>query len=74
MNEIIENAWLNRELLKDPKTQSTIREIIDVKKVREAENWDQHPRIEDVMDQPSFVHLRSYVWKLLRDQHGSEVH
>jgi NitT/TauT family transport system ATP-binding protein len=52
----------------------TIREIIDVKKVREAENWDQHPRIEDVMDQPSFVHLRSYVWKLLRDQHGSEVH
>jgi NitT/TauT family transport system ATP-binding protein len=52
----------------------TIREIIDVKKVREAENWDQHPRIEDVMDQPSFVHLRSHVWKLLRDQHGSEVH
>ena len=52
----------------------TIREIIDVKNIRVAENWDQHSRIEDVMDQPSFVHLRSYVWKLLRDQHGSGAH
>jgi NitT/TauT family transport system ATP-binding protein len=52
----------------------TIREIIDVKSIRQTENWDQHVRIEDVMDQPSFVHLRSHVWKLLRDQHGSELH
>ena len=52
----------------------TIREIIDVKSIRERENWDQHTRIEDVMDQPSFVHLRSYVWKLLRDQHGAQEH
>jgi NitT/TauT family transport system ATP-binding protein len=52
----------------------TIREIIDVKAVREAEQWVQHERIEDVMDQPSFVHLRSHVWKLLRDQHGGELH
>jgi NitT/TauT family transport system ATP-binding protein len=52
----------------------TIREIIDVKTIREAENWDEHTRIEDVMDQPSFVHLRSHVWKLLRDQHGGELH
>jgi NitT/TauT family transport system ATP-binding protein len=44
----------------------TIREIIDVKSIRVSENWDQHSRIEDVMDQPSFVHLRSHVWKLLR--------
>ena len=53
----------------------SIREIIDVKTVRTAENWDQHSRIEDVMDQPSFVHLRSHVWKLLRSSHGAgEVH
>jgi NitT/TauT family transport system ATP-binding protein len=44
----------------------TIREVIDVKTVRQAEHWDGHARIEDVMDQPSFVHLRSHVWKLLR--------
>ncbi len=51
-----------------------IREIIDVKSIRQQEDWDQHKRIEDVMDQPSFVHLRSHVWKLLRSQHGAEVH
>ena len=52
----------------------TIREIIDVKTVRQAEQWDRHARIEDVMDQPSFVHLRSHVWKLLRAQPGGDVH
>jgi NitT/TauT family transport system ATP-binding protein len=52
----------------------TIREIIDVKTIREAENWDQHTRIEDVMDLPSFVHLRTHIWKLLRDQLGADVH
>jgi NitT/TauT family transport system ATP-binding protein len=53
----------------------TIREIIDVKSIRQAENWDQHSRIEDVMDQPSFVHLRSHVWKLLRSSGaGADVH
>jgi 2,3,4,5-tetrahydropyridine-2-carboxylate N-succinyltransferase len=29
MQEIIENVWLNRELLKEKKTQDTIREIIE---------------------------------------------
>ncbi len=52
----------------------TIREIIDVKAIREREDWDQHPRIEDVMDLPSFVQLRTHVWKLLRDQQGAEMH
>ncbi len=51
-----------------------IREIIDVKSIRQAEDWDQHKRIEDVMDQPSFVHLRSHVWKLLRAPKGGDVH
>ncbi len=52
----------------------TVREIVDVKTIRQQENWDQHARIEDVMDQASFVHLRSHVWKLLRDQPGGETH
>jgi NitT/TauT family transport system ATP-binding protein len=51
-----------------------IREVIDVKRVREAEHWDTIPRIEDVMDLPSFVHLRTHVWKLLRDQQGDDAH
>ncbi|MCX7158407.1 MAG: ABC transporter ATP-binding protein [Proteobacteria bacterium] len=45
-----------------------IREAVDVAPVRAAEGWDRHERIEDVMDQPSFVHLRTRIWKLLRDQ------
>jgi len=51
-----------------------VREIIDVKSIREREDWDQHKRIEDVMDLPSFVHLRTHVWKLLRNEHAGEDH
>jgi NitT/TauT family transport system ATP-binding protein len=52
----------------------TIREIIDIKTTRDTENWDQHKRIEDVMDLPSFVHLRTHIWKLLRDPNSGELH
>ncbi|NDP63349.1 ABC transporter ATP-binding protein [Polaromonas sp.] len=52
----------------------TIREIVDVKTVREAENWDALPSIEDVMDQASFVHMRTHIWKLLREQQGKDLH
>ena len=45
-----------------------IREIIDVAAVRRAQNWDRHERIEEVMDQESFVHLRTAIWRLLREQ------
>ncbi len=51
-----------------------IREVIDVKTVRERERWDAIPRIEDVMDQASFVHLRTHIWKLLREQQGNDAH
>jgi NitT/TauT family transport system ATP-binding protein len=43
-----------------------IREIIDVGAIRRTENWDRFERIEEVMDQASFVHLRTDIWKLLR--------
>lgn len=45
-----------------------IREIIDVKSVRTKEGWDQFEKIEEVMDQESFVHLRTRIWKLLREE------
>lgn len=45
-----------------------IKEILDVKTVREAERWEDHERIEDVMDLESFVHLRSHIWKSLREE------
>ena len=51
-----------------------IKETIDVKSVRAAENWDTYERIEDVMDLESFVHLRTRIWRLLREQHDPASH
>jgi NitT/TauT family transport system ATP-binding protein len=45
-----------------------IKEIIDVKSIRDAERWNNLPRIEDVMDLESFVHLRTTIWKSLREE------
>jgi NitT/TauT family transport system ATP-binding protein len=52
----------------------TIKEIIDVKPMRDAENWQQYERIEDVMDLASFVHLKTRIWRLLREQHDPGDH
>jgi NitT/TauT family transport system ATP-binding protein len=51
-----------------------IKEIIDVKSLRDAENWQQYERIEDVMDLASFVHLKTRIWRLLREQHDPGAH
>ena len=51
-----------------------IREAVDVAPVRAAEGWDRHERIEDVMDQPSFVQLRTRIWRLLREQLAADRH
>jgi NitT/TauT family transport system ATP-binding protein len=51
-----------------------IKEIIAVKPTRTAENWQQYERIEDVMDLPSFVHLKTRIWRLLREQHDPGDH
>jgi NitT/TauT family transport system ATP-binding protein len=45
-----------------------IKEIIDVRSVRVAEGWDKHERIEDVMDLESFIHLRTHIWRSLREE------
>jgi ABC-type nitrate/sulfonate/bicarbonate transport system ATPase subunit len=44
-----------------------VREIIEVRPVREAEKWEGRAS-EDVMEMPSFTHLRAQIWKLLREQ------
>ena len=51
-----------------------IKEILDVKSVREAEQWDSHSKIEDVMDLESFVHLRTRICKSLREEHAGTDH
>jgi NitT/TauT family transport system ATP-binding protein len=51
-----------------------IKEIMDVRSIREAERWDDHARIEDVMELESFNTLRSHIWKSLREEHGGQDH
>lgn len=46
----------------------TIDAIIDVASIRESERWNDLEHIEDVMDLPSFVHLRTMIWQMLRKQ------
>ncbi|MEA2935031.1 MAG: NitT/TauT family transport system ATP-binding protein [Variibacter sp.] len=45
-----------------------IKEVIDVRSIRVAEDWARHERIEDVMDLESFVHLRTHIWRSLREE------
>lgn len=47
-----------------------IKEVLDIKSVRMSEDWDRHAKIEDVMDLESFVHLRTHIWKSLREEKG----
>lgn len=43
-----------------------IREIVDVRPIRLSERWEELA-IDEVMDIESFVHLRTKIWKLLRN-------
>jgi NitT/TauT family transport system ATP-binding protein len=45
-----------------------IKEVLDIKSARNAENWNRFQKIEDVMDQESFIHLRTHVWRSLREE------
>jgi NitT/TauT family transport system ATP-binding protein len=49
-----------------------IKEVLDIRSIREREKWDQHTNIEDVMDLESFVHLRTHIWKSLREEKGAQ--
>ena len=49
-----------------------IREIVDIAPIRAAERWQDVDRIEDVMDLASFVHLRTRIWRLLREQQAPD--
>jgi NitT/TauT family transport system ATP-binding protein len=49
-----------------------IKEVIDIRSVRMAEKWDQHERIEDVMDLESFIHWRTHIWRSLREEKSGQ--
>jgi NitT/TauT family transport system ATP-binding protein len=49
-----------------------IKEILDIRSIRQSESWDSRQKIEDVMDLESFIHLRTQIWKSLREEKGSQ--
>jgi NitT/TauT family transport system ATP-binding protein len=49
-----------------------IKEVLDIASIRKAEDWDSHEKIEDVMDLESFVHLRTHIWRSLREEKASQ--
>jgi NitT/TauT family transport system ATP-binding protein len=49
-----------------------VRDIVDVTPVREAAQWNRFERVEDVMDQESFVHLRTHIWRMLRSEQQTD--
>ena len=49
------------------KKPGRLLEIMDIKSHRQAEKWEGMP-IEEVMDLPTFVHMRSHIWKLLKSK------
>ena len=44
-----------------------VRDVLDIRPVRQAERWEARPS-DEVMETPSFVHLRARIWRLLRQQ------
>ncbi len=48
-----------------------IKEVIEVAATRKSEGWSEEP-IDDVMEMPSFTHLRGQVWRLLREEMGDD--
>ena len=66
-HSVEEAVYLADRVVVMTKRPGTVREIIDVGAYRTSENWSGRP-IEETMDLQSFVHLRTKIWKLLREE------
>lgn len=73
-HSVEEAVYLASRVVVMTRRPGRIKEIVDVEPIRRAEQWQQIERIEEVMDLQSFVHLRTHIWRLLREQHDSADH
>jgi NitT/TauT family transport system ATP-binding protein len=67
-HSVEEAVYLADRIVVMTRRPGRIREILDVAPVRKREGWERHEHIEEVMDLESFVHLRTRIWRLLREQ------
>lgn len=67
-HSVEEAVFLGQRVIVLTRRPGVIRETIDISTVRKQERWNERERIEEIMDLDSFVHLRTYIWKLLREQ------
>ncbi len=67
-HDVQEAVYLADRVVVMTRRPGRIKEIVDVKSVRKREGWDRFSQIEDVMDLESFIHLRTHIWKSLREE------
>ncbi|MGH7684602.1 MAG: ABC transporter ATP-binding protein, partial [Vulcanimicrobiaceae bacterium] len=65
-HSVEEAVYLADRVVVMTKRPGRIREIIDVAEVRSRERWSER-HVEETMDLESFVHLRTAIWRLLRE-------
>ena len=65
-HSVDEAVYLADRVIVMTKRPGRIGEIIDIAELRSSERWSER-RIEETMVLNSFVHLRTHVWKLLRE-------
>lgn len=67
-HSVEEAVYLADRVVVMTKRPGRIREIIDVAEIRTRERWSER-RVEETMDLESFVHLRTAIWRLLREDY-----
>ena len=65
-HSVEEAVYLADRVVVMTKRPGRIRQIIDVAEVRSRERWSER-HVEETMDLESFVHLRTAIWRLLRE-------
>jgi ABC-type nitrate/sulfonate/bicarbonate transport system ATPase subunit len=68
-HSVEEAVYLSDRVVVLARNPGRIAQIVDIRSIREEEKWDRFAS-EEVMETPSFGHLRTRLWKQLRMQLG----